>query len=106
VTVASYARYRDARTPAGAVARLVAPEAGAAACASCTVVVRGASAARAALAAQTLYASRAADWRAQAVALGIDTALWVGRDGSLEGTVLFSKRCQMTDQRRKLTERA
>ena len=104
VTVASYARYRDG-IHAGP-GHPVAPDAGAAACASCTVVVRGESAAHAAWVAQSLYQSRQADWRAQASALAVDTALWVGRDGQVEGTVLFSKRSQMTDQRRKLIERA
>ncbi len=96
-TVSSYALYR-------AGGKLLPPPEGAAACASCSVIVRG-NGALAARAARALYASTRADWPALAKALDVETVAWVARDGSLEASPLMGKRLQLADGRRTVITR-
>ncbi len=98
VTVASYARYRLDLN------RQAPPPAGAGACASCSVVLRG-QGLLAAQQASVLYRASATQWPAVAQALGATQVLWIGRDGRIETTPLFGKRLQLADRRRPVHER-
>jgi thiamine biosynthesis lipoprotein len=100
-TVSSYARYRSGT---GSHAALAPPPEGAAACASCTVIVRG-NGALAAEAARVLYASPLAGWPAQARTLQVDAVAWVRRDGTLEASERMTKRLQLADARRAVITR-
>ncbi|MDE3009957.1 MAG: FAD:protein FMN transferase [Pseudomonadota bacterium] len=102
VTVADYARYRKP----GQTSADLAPDPGAGACASCSVVMRGAPAVSVARAASLLHASPAPAWPDLARALGAEAVLWIGRDGALEATAVFAGRALLGDQRRHLKVRA
>lgn len=102
VTVAHYARYRQAGAtdPSG-----VAADRGAGECASCSVVLRAASAPRAAAIATQLYASAQADWPARAAALGADAVLWISHSGAIEASNTLGSRAVLHDQRRRISRR-
>jgi hypothetical protein len=106
VTVADYAQYRNAPWLApNQPTALASPDPGAGECASCSVVVRGGQAARAALIAVKLHGASRQDWPERAAAVGADGVLWIGRDARVEATTVMAKRVLMADQRRQVRER-
>lgn len=72
-------------------------------CASCSVILRGTGGARIAKIAIQLFAAGKKDWPSIMKQEGLDTVLWVSKEGRYEATKNFASRTIMVDSRESLT---
>lgn len=72
-------------------------------CASCSVILRGSGGSRLAKIAMQLYASSQTDWPKVMKQEGLDTVLWVSKEGRYEASKNFASRTIMADSHDSLT---
>jgi len=100
ITLGQYAAYRQ-KEGDEIISKSMVSEIGE--CASCSVILRGAGGARLAKIAMQLYTSSKNDWPAVMKHEGLDTVLWVSKEGHYEASKNFAARSIMTDARESLT---
>jgi thiamine biosynthesis lipoprotein len=100
ITLGQYAAYRQ-KEGDQIVSKNIESEVGD--CASCSVILRGSGGARLAKIATELYASSKADWPVVMKREGLDTVLWVSKEGGFEATKNFASRTIMVDSHDSLT---
>jgi len=72
-------------------------------CASCSVILRGSGGARLAKVAMQLFAANHKDWPEIMKQEGLDTVLWVSKQGRYEASKNFASRTTLSDSRESLT---
>jgi ApbE family len=71
-------------------------------CASCSVILRGSGSARLAKIAMHLFSTKKKDWPNMMKEEGLDTVLWISKEGKYEATKSFASRTIMVDSRESL----